>query len=79
MEIFADFGEQLVGKIAIFEEIGAVLEVDNGDFGVDGSGFGLLREFDEGIVGLGEVIVDDIGGGGAGDAGNLALASNKTS
>ena len=78
LQIFGDFGQQLVGKIAVFEEISAVFEVDDGDFGVNSGGFGLLVELNEGIMGFGEVIIDDIRGGGAGNARDFELTGNKT-
>ncbi len=67
------------GEVAIFEKIIAILEVDDGNFGVDGSGFGFLVEFDEGFFGSGKMIVDDIRGGGAENTRNFASAGHKTS
>ena len=63
-EIFCDGSEEGIGKIAIFEKILTIFEVDKGDFGRDGDGFGFLRESDESIVGFGEVVVSDERGGG---------------
>ena len=62
-EILLDIFEQNIGKIAIFGEIGAIFEVDNGDFGVDGGGFGAFGEFNQGMMGASEVIIDEIRGG----------------
>lgn len=70
-EVFLDMCEQLRRKIVVPGEIGAVFEVDNGDFGVDGGFFGFGGEFDQGMVGFGEVIIDDIRGGGTLDAGDF--------
>lgn len=72
-----DFGDEGVGKIAIFGEISAILEVDEEDFGVFGGGFGLFGKFDEGMAGFCEVIIDEIRGGGAEDAGDFLLAGNE--
>lgn len=78
LEVEGDFLKELVGKIAIFEEIGAVFEVDNVDLGVDGGGFGLFGEFDQGMTGFGEVKIDDIWSGSAVDAGDFVLSGDKT-
>ena len=67
------FCQERVGKIAIFGEIGAIFEVDKGDFGVDGGLFGFFGELDEGMVGFGEMIVNEIRGGGAENAKRLCL------
>ena len=42
LDIFLDGGQELVGKIAIFEKIGAILEVNDGRLGGDGGGFGFF-------------------------------------
>lgn len=68
----------MIGEIAVFLEAGAVFEVDKGDFGIDSCGFSFFGEFDEGIVGLREVIIYDIWGGGTLDAGNFKCAGDKT-
>ena len=71
LNIILYFCQEKVGKIAIFGEIGAVFEIDKGDFGVDSGRFGFFGEFGEGIVDCGKVIVDEIRGGGAEDASGL--------
>lgn len=78
LEVGSDFLKKLIGEIAIFEEISTILEVDNVDFWVDGGGFGFFGELDEGMTGLGEVKIDDIGSGGAVDAGDFELSGDKT-
>lgn len=78
LDIFFDSSQDLVGKIAIFEEISAVFEVDDGGFRGDSGGFGFGGEVDEGIVGFGEVEINDIRGGGTLDTGDFEGAGHKT-
>ena len=79
LDIFLDGGQELVGKIAIFEKIGAILEVNDGRLGGDGGGFGFFGKLNQGIVGLREVKIDDIGGGSALDARYFEGTRHKTS
>ncbi len=65
-------------KIAIFGEIIAILEVDNGGFGGDGSRFGLNVEIDKGVAGFCKVVIDDIRGGSTENTGNFTTASDET-
>lgn len=78
IKVGLDGFEELVGEIAIFGEVLAILEVD--DLSVDfcRGGFGLLTEGDEGIVGFGKVIISDERSGGAEKVGDPQLASDKT-
>ncbi len=46
LNIVSYFCQEKVGKIAIFGEIGAVFEVDEENFWVDGGLFGFFGEFD---------------------------------
>lgn len=69
----------MVREVTVFLEIGAIFEVDECDFGVDGGGFSFFGEFDEGIMGFCEVKIDDIGSGSAFDTGDFECASNETS
>ena len=78
LDIVCYFCQEKVGKIAIFGEIGAVFEVYQGDFGVDGGLFGFFGELDEGMAGFRKVVVDEIGGGGAEETGGFCLASDET-
>ncbi len=71
LNIVSYFCQEKVGKIAIFGEIGAVFEVDEGNFWVDGGLFGFFGEFDEGVVSLGEVVIGEIGSGGTEDTGDF--------
>lgn len=68
----------MVGKIAIFEKISAVFEVDDGRLRYDGGGFGFFGEFDKGIMGFCEMEIDDIRGGGALDARYFEGTRHKT-
>ncbi len=79
LDIFLDGGQELVGKIAIFEKIGAILEVNDGRLGGDGGGFGFFGKLNQGIVSLGEVKIDDIRGGSALDARYFEGTRHKTS
>ncbi len=47
LDILLDIFEQKVGKIAIFGEIGAILEVDDSNFGINSGGFGSLGKFNQ--------------------------------
>lgn len=78
LDIFLDGGQELVGKIAIFEKIGAILEVNDGRLGGDGGGFGFFGKLNQGIVGLGEVKIYDIRGGSALDARYFEGTRHKT-
>lgn len=64
-KILSDGSEKRIGKIAVFEEILAIFEVDEGDLRRNGGGFGFLGEGDESVVGFGEMIVGDERGGGS--------------
>ncbi len=68
----------MVGKVAIFEEVVAVFEVDNGSFWSDSGRFGFGCEFDKGIMGFCEMKINDIGGGGALNARNFERICHKT-
>ncbi len=70
-EVVLDGSEEGVGKITVADEVGAIFEVDDFDVGGDGGGFGFFGQFDEGRMGGGEVIIDDIGGGSAEDGGDF--------
>ena len=78
LDIVCYFCQEKVGKIAIFGEVGAIFEVDKGDFGVDGGLFGLFGELDEGMVGFGKVVVDEIRSGGTEETGGFCLAGDET-
>lgn len=71
LNIVLYFCQEKVRKIAIFGEIGTIFEVDEGNFGVNGGRFGFFGEFGEGIMNFGEVVVDEVRGGGAEDASGL--------
>lgn len=77
--IILDGCQERGGEIAIFEKIVTVLEVDNSDFGLDGGGLGFLVEFDEGLFGLGKMVVDNVGSGGAENARDFAITGDETS
>lgn len=77
-EVFGDGGEKLIGKIVIFLEVVTIFEVDNSDFGVNGGGFSAGGEFDEGFFGFGEMIIDDVRGGGAEDTGDFEACGHET-
>ena len=79
LDIIFNGGQELVGKIAIFEKISAVFEVDDGRFRGDGSGFGFFGKFNQGIVGLGEVKIYDIRGGRTLDTGDFEKTCHETS
>lgn len=68
----------MIGKIAIFEKISAVFEVNDGRLGGDGGGFGFFGKLNQGIVSLGEVKIDDIRGGSALDARYFEGTRHKT-
>ena len=60
-----------MGEVAVAREEGAVLEVDDGDGGGLGGGFGLMVEGDKSGFLASEVIIDEVGSGGAEDAGDF--------
>lgn len=70
-DIVFDFCQKLVGKIAVMEKTGAILEIDDGDMGVESRGFGLGGELDERAFRTGEVIVGEVRGGSAEDTGDF--------
>lgn len=75
-EVVFKGGEQGLGEIAVLQEKGAVLEVyDGGDGGFCG-GFGFVIKGDEGGVLAGEVIIYEIRGGRAEDAGDFEGAGD---
>lgn len=67
------------GEVTIFGKIIAIFEVDKGGFGGDGGVFGFLMKLDKGLLGLGKVVVGNVGGGGAEDAGNLGGGGHEAS
>ncbi len=69
--------QERVGKIAIFGEKIAILEVDDSSLGGDGGGFGFLSESNESVMSPSEVIIDDIRGGGAKNTGDLLGGGNE--
>lgn len=78
LDIFFDGSQYLVGKIAVFKEIGTVFEVNNSGFGGDGGSFGFSSKLDEGTMGFSEVKIDDIGGGSALNTRNFEGAGHET-
>lgn len=66
-------------KNSDFGKIGAIFQVDDLDFGIEGGGFGLLVEGNEGMMGFCEVIVDNTWSGGTFDAGNVEGFSDEAS
>ena len=75
-EVVFKGGEQGLGEMAVLQEKGAVLEVnDGGDWGFCG-GFGFVIKGDEGGVLAGEVIIYEVRGGGAEDAGDFEGAGD---
>lgn len=79
LEIALDVGEEGGGEIVILSELVTLFEVDDGDFGGGGRRFGFLAELGESVLRLGEVIIDDIRGGGAKETGNLELGGHEAS
>jgi len=79
LNIVFDSRQELIGKIAVFEEIRTVFQVDNGGFRGDSGGFGFLSELDEGMVGFCEVEIDDVRGGGALNTGDFEGTSHEAS
>lgn len=77
-EVFSDLSKQGVRKVAIFSKIGAVFEVDEVDVGWIGGGDGFLREGDQRVVVIGEIIILDKGCGGAKKAIDFELIGDKT-
>ncbi len=78
LEIIFDFCQKLVGKIAILMKIITITEVNDGNFWLDSGGFGLSREFNESMMGLSEVKIDNVGRGGTINTGNFTLVGHKT-
>ena len=76
VEVVLEGGEQRLGEIAVAREEGAVLEVDDGDGGGLGGGFGLMVEGDKGGFLASEVIIDEVGSGGAENAGDFEGSGN---
>ena len=70
-------GEERVGKIAVFEKILAIFEINNGGLHRGGR-FGFLGESNEGVVGAGEMIIGNERRGGAEEVGNFELAGDET-
>lgn len=67
-EVTLDGGEKRLGEIAVFDEETAILKVnDGGDRRLSGV-FSLMIKLNEGRFLAREVIINDIGGGGAEDA-----------
>lgn len=58
LEILLDIFEQKVGKIAIFGEISAILEINDSNFGINSGGFGSLGKFNQRMVSTCEMIVN---------------------
>lgn len=79
LDIFFNCRQERGGEIAIFGEIIAVLEVDNGDMLGGGGGFGFLAELDEGVMGTGEVVVGNTRSGGAENTGDFEGVGEETS
>lgn len=77
LEVVLDIGEEGCGEVVVFGEIVVFLEVDESDFGLGRGRFGFLAELDKSLLRFSEVIINNIGCGGAKDAGNLALGSNE--
>lgn len=69
----------MVGKVAIFEKVSAVFKIDDGRLRCDSGGLGFFGKLNQGIVGLSEVKVDDVGGGGTLDARYFEGTRHKTS
>ena len=76
VEVVLEGGEQRLGEIAVAREEGAILEIDDGDGGGLGGGFGLMVEGDEGGFLASEVIIDEVGSGGAENAGDFEGSGN---
>ncbi len=79
LEIVLDVGEEGSGEVMILGELVALFEIDDGDLSGGRGRLGLLAEFGESVLRLGEVIIDDIRGGGAEEAGNLELGGHEAS
>lgn len=77
LNIILYFCQEMVREVAVLGEIGAIFEIDEGDFGVDRGRFGFFGELDEGGVGFCEVVVDEIRGGGAENTGDFGGTGNE--
>lgn len=78
LEIGFDFCQELMGKIAVVGKIGAIFKVDDLDMGVDGCGFGLLGELNEGMMFFSEVEIGNVRGGSTLDARDFKGTGDKT-
>lgn len=76
-KISFDFCQKLIGEVAITEEVVAIFKVDNGDFRVESGSFGLLGELNKRMFGFREIIIGEVRGGGAKEAGDLEGASHE--
>lgn len=79
LKIIIDSCQELIGKIAIFAKISAITQINDGKIRRNGGGFSFFGEFDKGMTGLCEVIIDQIRCSGALKAGDFQSASDKTS
>lgn len=79
LEVFFDGCQKLVGEVTVFKKIGAFFKVDDSDFGGDGGRLGFFGKLNEGMVSFSEMKIDDVGGGGTLNAGDIEGFSNKTS
>lgn len=79
LKVFSDTCQERGGKIAIASEIGAIFEIDGGNFGFGGGSFGFLVEINEALVSFSKVIIGDIRSSSAFDAGNSETGSNEAS
>lgn len=78
LKIVFDFCQKLVRKIAILAEIITITEVDDGNFWLNGGGFSLSREFNEGVMRFGEVKIYDVRCSGTINAEDFTLVGHKT-
>lgn len=79
LEVTFDVGEEGGGEIVILGELVALFQVDDGDLSGGRGRFGFLAELGEGMLRLGEVIIDDIRGSGTEKARNLELGGHEAS
>lgn len=77
--IFVNISQKWGGEITIFGKVVAVLEVDDGDFGINGSGFSLLVKLNEALFGFSKMIIDNIWSSGAEDTRYFTTTCDKTS
>jgi len=76
-EIVFDRSKEFGAKIAVLSEEVAIFKINNSNIWSNGSVFSFFGKSDEGIFGLGQIIILDKRSGGAFDAANIQSFCDK--